>query len=1151
MKETDIAVRQQIEAEQWLANKLIQSVIGKASGQLDSECVGNYPRDVYFIGNLRPEPIEEGNLGRITNFELVNKLSPVAFGIEVKITVGAGALVEADIEFSWAVYYRVFPQYDQQRLYQESPRGNIGSLSDDLSDEHKDDETTKTPSSPEDTFLLRFKKIECRAQGQIIVDRRQSVKPVVRSECLEKAVEAELLRAKEQALSDPEVFRSGAKDRDSRIRIPSDALQSQESYQEFCAALGQPIEPQWSWRIEASTHSSLDGPDVFLLSLDFVNSTPGRDRAENHENYLFSGQAKVAFRCGGLLPFELLLAPKGFREDRNILGKGRNCAIVATDSCTIETTHVPVYAQMRLQTRETPAARFADLAEDPIPVLQEILGAMEEYRENWKKAHDAYRPQSSWTDESEAEFQADWRHYEDEIKRFAAGLNLLRGNDDVRYAFQLTNRVFARCGRKAWRLFQIVFLVSQLPGIAASDPRDPEREIVDIIYFPTGGGKTEAYLGVVILNCFWDRLTGKTAGVTAWARFPLRLLTVQQMQRVADVVGMAELVRREQTDERLCGEGIDGFAVGYFVGEGGTPNQIVPPSAQNGFANPDWSIATDQEARQKRWKTIARCPACRTATIRVDFIEDEVRLLHRCMQPGCPFPKGILPVYIVDNEIFRYLPSVVVGTIDKLASLGLQRKLSLMLGKVDGRCPKHGYYSYKCCQKGCTEKNVRKGRPSGISGPTLFIQDEMHLLREGLGTFDSHYETLIQRLLRTTGTEATLKIIASSATIEAFDRQVEHLYGRRRDQARVFPGPGPLKGQSFYAASLEYPQRIYVGVLPHNKTLFNAVLEMLEYYHRAVQDIARDLRAGSCSLPNKADLEALIDLYGTSLLYFLASRELHAVRTDVDNNVNENLLRDGYNALRIAELTGATSTDDVTATLDRLQQPRTSTDNLDIVLATSMVSHGVDVDRFNVMLFHGMPRQNSEYVQASSRVGRSHLGIVFTCLHPARERDQSHYAYFAKYHEFLGQLIEPVSINRWSKFSVVRTLPGLFMAVLLQELAGRASGKDPDTFYMFDAVKRMIAEREITINDFLPAIVEAYQLDTNTGPGPSDFRERIEEQLNRMIYDQIGTNSASHTFVSEALIPRPMRSLREVDEQIEVNLDQAGSDWARTREGGR
>ena len=126
-----------------------------------------------------------------------------------------------------------------------------------------------------------------------------------------------------------------------------------------------------------------------------------------------------------------------------------------------------------------------------------------------------------------------------------------------------------------------------------------------------------------------------------------------------------------------------------------------------------------------------------------------------------------------------------------------------------------------------------------------------------------------------------------------------------------------------------------------------------------------------------------------------------------------------------------------------------------------MISHGVDVDRLNAMVFYGMPQQNAEYIQASSRVGRSHAGVVFTCLHPARERDQSHYSYFVKFHEYLGQLIEPVAINRWSKFSVQRTLPGLFMAVLLQVIANRSGNDNPNRYYMIDFVKGEISRGNV------------------------------------------------------------------------------------------
>jgi hypothetical protein len=331
-------------------------------------------------------------------------------------------------------------------------------------------------------------------------------------------------------------------------------------------------------------------------------------------------------------------------------------------------------------------------------------------------------------------------------------LQLIETDPEVQLAFKLTNETFERTGnhptkpKTSWRLFQIVFLVTQIPGLAALKTPTPagltEREMVDIIYFPTGGGKTEAYLGVLIFHCFFDRLRGKTAGVTAWLRFPLRLLTLQQTQRMADVIGMAELVRREQSDSRLS-KNVAGFAVGYFVGASSSPNKLNPfsPSAEDQVA---WSKANDPGERDK-WKRVVTCPACRMPTVRVDLDEPAVRIIHRCINANCAFPDGKIPIYIVDNEIYRYLPSVIVGTIDKLAGLGNQRKFSLILGAVTGICAKHGYLNGKCCQDECKDEKQwqKKGRvPNGLTGPTLFVQDELHLLREGLGTFDSHMKPL-------------------------------------------------------------------------------------------------------------------------------------------------------------------------------------------------------------------------------------------------------------------------------------------------------------------------------------------------------------------------------------------------------------------------
>jgi hypothetical protein len=695
-----------------------------------------------------------------------------------------------------------------------------------------------------------------------------------------------------------------------------------------------------------------------------------------------------------------------------------------------------------------------------------------------------------------------------------------------------------------------VFLVCQLSGISALRHPTPaglqERERVDIIYFPTGGGKTEAYLGVTVFHCFFDRLRGKSAGVTAWARFPLRLLTVQQMQRFADVVGMAELVRLEQSDTRLNAAGIDGFAVGYFVGQGGTPNELrEPPPGEP--PDPLWSKAMDPNARQG-WKTIMRCPACRTASVTVDFDDTHVRLLHRCSKRDCRFPEGIIPVYVVDNEIYRCLPSVVVGTIDKLAALGNQRKFSLLLGEVDGRCQQHGYFKGRCCQTNCRDRKLlRADPPAGVSGPSLFVQDELHLLREGLGTFDAHYETFTQRLLAEFGQKLPLKVIASSATIEAFERQVEHLYGRQRSQARVFPAPGPTLGQSFYAETLDYPQRIYIGLIPHNKTIFNTLLELIQYYQEEIQRLqalpsAEANPCGGTVLPGTVEWAALLDPYATSVAYFLAGRDLNSIRTDLESHVNSGLQGDGYRAAEILELTGSTTTDEVTRILDRLQESAPPATVSDVVLATSMISHGVDIDRLNAIFFYGMPRQNAEYIQASSRVGRSHVGIVFNCLHPARERDQSHYSYFLKFHEYLGQFVEPVAINRWSKFSLQRTLPGLFMAVLLQLLANRSGNDNPNRYYRLDLVKREIAAGRIKAEHFIPLLQEAY-----TGGTPNtEITERFSAEIDvlvRQFLDQIISAGVQDEWVSEALYPRPMSSLREVDESLEIELDDAGTQW--------
>jgi hypothetical protein len=1159
--------------EAQLVEYLVRRISDRAAGRFDSECLRNYPRDVYFIGNLRPwKDATTGASGHMR--ELLNKLAPIAFGLDCRIRLDGDSTV-VEVVLTWASYYRVFPTFEQQRQHQgrrseaEAARSDapdsrdtpeqVGETSGsaEASTGTEEGQTSaqadrRRPQVPRDSLLLRFRKVNCEAKGKVFINRDESGWHI-NAGALQMALDEACANAQRASAQDPIRFRTDGPS-DKNVLVPEKAISTQAEFEAFLGSLTTEVVP--AWRMEIRTELQTGSDSECIATFHFVNRSPEDPQRENLnlESFFFDSKAHFEFTSGQLLPFEIDLVPRGFRYDRNLWGRGFNCGVERNDNGrNLSTTHIPIYRQMRYESRTEPRALFRELSENPLPVLSAILSAMKEYRGVWEGTRRSFAADvPGWQRECEEEYERDRQQFESEISRFEAGVKLIETDPDIQLAFKLTNDSFGRGPKSEWRLFQIVFFVSQIPSTAALANPVPElleeRKKVDIIYFPTGGGKTEAYLAVLIFHCFFDRLRGKSAGVTAWTRFPLRLLTLQQTQRVADVVGIADLVRKQQTDARLSGAGVDGFSVGYFVGLGGSPNEIADPSKVSNI-NPEteiaWSKANDPEARQD-WKRVARCPSCKTSTVTVEFDPARARLFHRCTRPQCAFPSGDLPVYIVDNEIYRNLPSIVVGTIDKLAGIGNQRKMSQLFGVVDGRCSVHGYYRAKCCQKDCSDpKRLRPGRPAGLSGPTLFVQDELHLLKEGLGTFDGHYETFTQQLVREFGFDLPLKVIASSATIEAFERQIEHLYGRSRDEAHTFPGRGPTLGNSFYAHTLEYPQRVYVGIIPHNKTIFNTILELVELFHRELQGLAR-LASDSANpyggrlQPGTAEWTQPLDYYRTSLTYFLAGRELNSIRTDLEGDVNPNLMKDAFQPVNILELTGGTSTDDVQNTLEHLEKRSEKDAPPDAVLATSMVSHGVDIDRLNAMIFYGMPRQNAEYIQASSRVGRSHVGLILTCLHPARERDQSHYSYFVKFHEYLGQLVEPVAINRWAKFSVERTLPGLFMGVLLQLLASRS--RTPDRFYILDYVKQQVSSGAIRADDFVPILERSYFMGEPPALAVDIFRKEIRSRVQQFL-DQIISAGAGHSFVSDVLIPKPMRSLRDVDEPIDIELDSEGTIW--------
>jgi hypothetical protein len=1173
-----------------IANFLVSKVVSKASGESDLECINNFPRDAYFIGCLSPEVSESNDDERADRFshEMHNKLSPSAFGSEFNIRLSEPVTV-LNIKLSWSCYYRIFPTFQQQRTHQfnevtslqeieplDDTKAKVkidpsvvegdGLISDiDQASGSYEPDVTKTPNGKKefhDSMFIRFRKVDCCALGTIeLIKNNGNIE--VKPESIESAIHEQLKLAKQIVKNDKERIRT-SKTSSRRVTVPDCVLINENEYTQYLVSLTEEHLPMWSWRCLCSAKAVPKiSADAYMFTIEFTNNSHDDIKSPTIEPFFFSTKAVFSIKQNLLIPSELDLAPKGFRYNRNYWGKGINCSVNFTHNTedVLTTEHAPLYKQNKFVTRSTPKASFSDLATDPIPILKSILDAMIDYRKVWESEELEYISRiPNWEETHKAEYLKDKESFDYEIQRYRIGLDILIKDKDILHSFKLTNESFRRGrGKTAWRLFQIVFLVCQIPGIASlrSDYSDyeSERELVDIIYFPTGGGKTEAYLATIIFHCFFDRLRGKSCGVTAWTRFPLRLLTLQQTQRVADVIGQAELVRREQQDTRLNDDNIDGFSVGYFVGEGGSPNSIVNPSLYQ-YATPEdqvtWSKVHDEKLRQD-WKRVVSCPHCGTDSIIVEFDDRHTKLIHKCTNKGCLFPNGVLPVFIVDNEIYRYLPTVLVGTIDKLAGVGNQSKFAMIFGKVHGVCTEHGYYKVKCCQKDCQDvKRLVKIVPAGLSGPTLIIQDELHLLKEGLGTFDAHYETFMQEVLHEYGEGRPVKVIASSATIEAFERQVNHLYGRDSTKAIVFPSLGPTYGNSFYAETLNSPQRLYVGLMPHNKTIFNAILELIESYHRELSSLTKVKDTsinpyGGSVLPGSVDWNYGIDLYRTVLTYFLAKRELSSVHTDLEGDVIPRLSQDVLPSFNISELTGDTTTDMVSRILERLEKNVPIGGLSDVVLASSMISHGVDIDRFNAMFFYGMPRLNAEYIQASSRVGRSHVGIVFSCFHPVRERDQSHYSYFCKFHEFIGQLVEPVAINRWSQFSINRTLPGLFMGVLLQIIANRLDNINPGALMKLSSLKQKINDGSITVNEIVSFLHKAYKVNELGSQGEVVFHNEIIQRI-QQYFDWIRTPNSTQDWVSDILIPKPMRSLRDVDEPIPIELDPIGTNWSQKSE---
>ena len=1073
-----------------IATHLQARLTDRATGRSESLIVDNRPRDVLFAGCLLPRPdAAEDNLESAEDFYA--RLAPSA--IQLRFLVRGAAEARIEIRPSFHIYYRVMPPFEAQaRRTRSSPDG-----------------------TPLDEQLVKSYRQLVPELAVAVEDLRFGSHPVVSlANSANRSVAATVS-------ADPESL--GPMD---SWRVPSASLLNADALKAWCFASERPAQPP-EFQVDLHTEVSAWGDlPVRQVTVSLVNrSHPNEvfEKSDYWEQAIFNAEisVKVVEGDAALVPYVFTALPNSYRFNRDQWGIGVNCvAEVSQDRMSVRSSTVPSYRQKVLEHRHLRSSDlgFADLRRDPIPVLEAVLREMLEYKAvAWERTRSELKSRTDFELLRE-EFERDAGDFEREISEFRDGIRLLAEprHGTLLRAFQLMNESFRRWDRSpGWRLFQLVFVVRNLTSLAARQWDDISgSDDVEVLWFPTGGGKTEAFLGLLVVALFFDRLRGRQEGVTGVIRLPLRLLSLQQFQRVVRIIAVADQVRSATV-------GGEPFSVGYWIGQGGSPNKVEPSDARAWEADPTLC---------QQYRKIRRCPYCRKEVV-LRFDRARWSLIHHCTGNVCGHG-GDLPIYIVDDEIYRFLPSVVVGTVDKLAALGFQQRFSNLLGWPGTRCPTHGFSPRgECLVPGCRQATVPASLRDPV--PSLHIQDELHLLKEDLGAFDGHYETAVMGIQEMIPGGRPWKTVAATATIEQYDWHVWNLYCKR---ARRFPCPGPSWTETFYAVTEERPNRIFIGFLPFNRSHINSMISVLWGYHSELIRLRQRLPSAPREVFDALDLpadtsadevELALRDYEVSLTYVLTRKAGDQMAESLATQVASYLRDEGHEPLETRSLTGQSTGQEIEAILAEIDQsarrPAGAPALVDAVIATSMISHGVDIDRFNLISFFGMPRMTAEYIQASSRVGRKFPGIVVTVFSPARERDRSHFHQFLKYHEYLERLVEPAAINRWARFAVKHTLPGLVIGYLLNILGRQTSRK----LYMEDQLYAALhVDRTFTESDIIEAVQKLYRADLQeSGVLAKDAERGIVRFLNGL------RRKARRTLWQQPDF-RPMRSLRDVEEPV-------------------
>lgn len=1054
-------------------DEVIRQVLNRLSGADTAFSLNRKPSDHFFIGTLNEQTgAFESRIGKTGS--AINST-----GIMFQVGYEDAKVGSIKVRLSGAYYYRVFPEYSEVTKCDESMPS--------------DQMTQKRIKLP-----VKFKKKIFEIEFEI------DVKQIEGRSFYERTFDFSdfCQNLANESLNDPQYFVYENSKWYETISI--ELIKDKKKYDEYTQSLDESNAPKPEWNFSLDIVSSkIEG--AYLLRVIFKN-TASKPTDKSLDNTIFESKVSITPVKFIPIPFELSSISSEYtkRGERMVQAAGINASVVELNG-HYETEHTPKFISDSVQQSLRTKISLTDLiGEGWLDTLDKVLRELGQQNEIFYST----RMTPDLSGDAIERLQIDRKRSENELKRFKSGISLLAGDKLALKAFKLMNLTFFNSRKKidTWRPFQIIFIVSVIPDLVpiTGSHHDNMREYADLLYFPTGGGKTEAFLGLAVFQAFYDRLAGKKSGVSVLIKFPLRMLSAQQLQRVADVFGSAEKIRAKELSMT------DQFSVGYYVGDRNTPNKLIDTFAKKNVLK---QIIEFPEL-SKKWQIIQVCPFCGGDSISIRADEERIRLLHFCENKDCV---GELPIYISDFEIYRYLPTVVVSTIDKMVTIGIQPNFRTIIGKAKYRCKYHGFSpDNKCIERTCNNlDSLEELNTDYDMSPSLLIQDEIHLLKESFGTLDSHYETALDQLIMASnGGQKNLKVVCSSATVSKnYENEIGQIYQREINKF-------PINYEIFTKKINGAPQRVIVGMMPHSRTLINSIERVLIELFKGLKDQSQML-----SREDHQD-----DLYKVVLTYHNKKDDANALNRSITNRVSKELEENNYPPLGKRKLTGDETFEKVKNVMQEIEQNTFQ----GTLIATSLVSHGIDLDQLNTMVFMGMPGNNAEYVQALSRVGRrlDSTGIVFVLFNPWRERDQSYYTNFSKFHDLIELVIEGTPINRWAEDALRLTIPGIFCSYLYNIAASREGMTDIVKPFGFT---KHYESGKITKEEITEFIKSAYRV--TESPDPDRFASMINRYVEDMVSQIIENRQNGASLLGFVLKPGPLTNFRSISQPVKVFPD--------------